>query len=200
MVRRARAVNRYEEHAALSRESILLAAEFVIDAEGRNALTMRRLGRELGVEAMSLYHHVQNKVDVEATIVTRLLSPGSDTTSHAIDDSRSEEDPTTADVERYVRAIRERLIRYPHRLPLVLERLPATLFDAPAPRRIIDVLVEYGFDDSAARWILDACIGYAIGHAIVQQTDGRATTSDDAAAFETGLRLMVLGLRAELGL
>ncbi len=40
---------------------MLDAAVALADAEGIDALTMRRLGRELGVEAMALYNHVDNK-------------------------------------------------------------------------------------------------------------------------------------------
>lgn len=45
----------------LSRERVLRAAIVLADREGIDALTMRRLGQELGVEAMSLYKHVANK-------------------------------------------------------------------------------------------------------------------------------------------
>jgi len=45
----------------LTRERILRAALHVMDEEGLEAVTMRRLGRELGVEAMSLYNHVEDK-------------------------------------------------------------------------------------------------------------------------------------------
>jgi AcrR family transcriptional regulator len=45
----------------LSREQVLGTALALADAEGLAAVTMRRLGKELGVEAMSLYHHVANK-------------------------------------------------------------------------------------------------------------------------------------------
>jgi AcrR family transcriptional regulator len=48
----------------LTRERALSTALAVADAEGIGALTMRRLARELGVEAMSLYHHVANKDDI----------------------------------------------------------------------------------------------------------------------------------------
>lgn len=54
MTTRARA--RY--HAALTRERVLEAAVALADREGLPALTMRRLASELGVEAMSLYHHL----------------------------------------------------------------------------------------------------------------------------------------------
>ncbi len=45
----------------LSRERVLAAAMRVADAEGIAAVTMRRVGSELGVEAMSLYHHLPGK-------------------------------------------------------------------------------------------------------------------------------------------
>ena len=49
---------------SLSRESVLAAAVALADASGIASLTMRKLGAELGVGAMSLYHHVANKVDL----------------------------------------------------------------------------------------------------------------------------------------
>lgn len=45
----------------LTPERIVEAALELADAEGLDALTMRRLAAELDVEAMSLYHHVPNK-------------------------------------------------------------------------------------------------------------------------------------------
>ena len=43
---------------------MLRAAVALADSGGLEALTMRRLGEELGVEAMSLYKHVANKDDL----------------------------------------------------------------------------------------------------------------------------------------
>jgi AcrR family transcriptional regulator len=45
----------------LSRQRILETAVALADAQGIEAVTMRRLADELGVEAMSLYHHTPNK-------------------------------------------------------------------------------------------------------------------------------------------
>ncbi|HET7761366.1 MAG TPA: DUF429 domain-containing protein [Phycicoccus sp.] len=45
----------------LSRDSVVAAAVALADAEGLAALSMRALAGRLGVEAMSLYHHVPNK-------------------------------------------------------------------------------------------------------------------------------------------
>jgi AcrR family transcriptional regulator len=48
----------------LTRERVLRAAVELADARGIGSLTMRNLGHELGVEAMSLYNHVANKEDL----------------------------------------------------------------------------------------------------------------------------------------
>jgi AcrR family transcriptional regulator len=48
----------------LTRERVFRAAIDLADASGIDALSMRRLAQELGVEAMSLYHHVRNKDDL----------------------------------------------------------------------------------------------------------------------------------------
>jgi AcrR family transcriptional regulator len=45
----------------LSQERVLNAAVELADRDGIEALSMRRLAKELGVEAMSLYNHVKNK-------------------------------------------------------------------------------------------------------------------------------------------
>jgi AcrR family transcriptional regulator len=48
----------------LTRERVLRAAVELADERGIESLTMRNLGHELGVEAMSLYNHVANKEDL----------------------------------------------------------------------------------------------------------------------------------------
>jgi AcrR family transcriptional regulator len=50
--------------SGLTRAGIVAAAVGVADAEGVAALSMRSVGKRLGVEAMSLYHHVANKEDL----------------------------------------------------------------------------------------------------------------------------------------
>ena len=48
----------------LTRDRVLREAIRLADADGVDSLSMRRLGQALGVEAMSLYHHVANKADL----------------------------------------------------------------------------------------------------------------------------------------
>jgi AcrR family transcriptional regulator len=48
----------------VTRERAVVSAIALADADGLPALTMRKLAEALGVEAMSLYHHVANKEDL----------------------------------------------------------------------------------------------------------------------------------------
>jgi len=54
----------------LSRDRVLRAALALVDKGGLEALSMRKLAAELGVEAMSLYNHVKNK-DLDDRLIAR---------------------------------------------------------------------------------------------------------------------------------
>jgi AcrR family transcriptional regulator len=58
----------------LTRARIIESGLTIVDEDGLDALSMRRLGRQLGVEAMSLYHHVRDKDDVVNGINLLVLS------------------------------------------------------------------------------------------------------------------------------
>jgi AcrR family transcriptional regulator len=70
----------------LSKERVLRAAVELADNDGIDALSMRRLAKELGVEAMSLYNHVANKDEILAGIVEIVASEVEDpSTSEGLD-------------------------------------------------------------------------------------------------------------------
>lgn len=62
------------KHAGLTRDQVLRAAVRLADRDGVEALSMRKLARELDVEAMTLYHHVRNKQGLEDAIVEYVLA------------------------------------------------------------------------------------------------------------------------------
>src|SRR5258706_8048377 len=61
------------ESPGLSRERVCREALALVDEEGLDALSMRRLGARLGVEAMSLYRHVRDKADLLDALHTAVL-------------------------------------------------------------------------------------------------------------------------------
>jgi AcrR family transcriptional regulator len=64
-----RAETSAEPRVPLSRDRVLHAAVRLADEGGFASLTMRKLGQELGVQAMSLYNHIANKDDIRDGIV-----------------------------------------------------------------------------------------------------------------------------------
>jgi AcrR family transcriptional regulator len=59
--------------APLTKDRVVHAAVDLADRDGLGALTMRRLGAELGVEAMSLYKHVANKEEILDGMVEHVI-------------------------------------------------------------------------------------------------------------------------------
>ena len=105
----------------LNRDRVLRAALALADAGGLETLTMRKLGRKLGVEAMSLYNHVANKEDIIDGMVDLVFSE--------IDLPASGADWKTAMRDRAI-AVREALSRHRWAIGLMESRRnpgPATL-------------------------------------------------------------------------
>lgn len=105
----------------VSRERALEAALKLADSSGLEALTMRRLAEELGVEAMSLYHHVPNKDAILDGMVDLVFSE--------IELPSSTVEWRTA-MRRRAASVRVVLLRHPWALRLMESRStpgPATL-------------------------------------------------------------------------
>lgn len=106
----------------LSRAGIFAAALALVDADGLEALTMRRVAAQLGVEAMSLYYHVPNKEaildGVFDLVIARADLPAGDVS--AADWIRG-----TAD------SFRQLAVQHPRAFPLLTTR-PIPLVDAAA--------------------------------------------------------------------
>ena len=71
---------------ALSYDRVLQAALALVDAHGLESLSMRRLGSELGVEAMSLYRHVPNKDALLDAMVDAIVQTWVDDAQPAADE------------------------------------------------------------------------------------------------------------------
>jgi AcrR family transcriptional regulator len=100
-----------EPRAPLSRERVLQAAIRLADEGGIESLTMRKLARALGVEAMSLYNHVANKDDLVDGIVDLVVSE--------IDLPSTAEGWETA-IREYAISAHEALLRHPWACSLVM--------------------------------------------------------------------------------
>jgi AcrR family transcriptional regulator len=141
--------------APLTRSRIAEAALAIVDRDGLDALSMRRLGAELGVEGMAIYRHFPNKAAVLAGVVDALLAElVIPPPSHV---------PWPEVFREVSRAYRALLLRHPHAIPL-LAALPLT--DPAAARAagaVMALLREAGFDAQAALKTLATITSYVVG-------------------------------------
>jgi AcrR family transcriptional regulator len=145
----------------LSRERVVRAAMALADAGGIDALTMRRLGDELGVEAMSLYKHVANKDD--------LIDGMTDAVFAEIELPSGATDWRTAMRERAV-SVRAALSRHPWATPLMQSRTspgPATMRHHDT---VIGTLRTAGFSVALTAHAFSALDSYIYGFAQQQRS------------------------------
>lgn len=112
----------------LSRERVVREAVFFADAHGLESLSMRRLGQQLGVEAMSLYKHVENKDAILDAIVDIVV--GEIAVPEVDGDWRIE-------MRRRAISAHEVLVRHPWATMLIVSRVNM----GPAMLRYVDTTV-----------------------------------------------------------
>jgi AcrR family transcriptional regulator len=111
------------------------------DAEGVEAVTMRRLGRLLGVEAMALYTHVRSKEDLLAAVGSRILTE-LELEPHEAADWRDR-------IETVCRAWAALRERHPSSFALIYRAGKAVL---PVTEELMDALLTAGFAGAEA-WL-----------------------------------------------
>lgn len=146
----------------LTRERILRAALRLVDEQGLEALSMRRLGQELGVEAMSLYNHVSGKDDILDGIVDLVFSEIP--IPEAADDWREWG-------RRVARSGWETLLAHANVVPVMLSR-PAL---GPEALRVMDAVLgtlrRAGFDPELAHHAWHALASHVLGYVQQEVTD-----------------------------
>ena len=100
----------------ISRRKALEAALDIVDREGLEALSIRRLGEALNVNGASLYHHFKNKDDILVGVTQLALA---DVTS-----PRSEHDSWRVWLPLNTYRTRQALVAHPALIPVLLRRVP----------------------------------------------------------------------------
>jgi TetR/AcrR family transcriptional regulator, tetracycline repressor protein len=128
--RPAAAIRRESAATPLERGQIVTAALRIVDRDGLKALSMRRLGAELGVDPMAVYYYLPNKQALLDAIVEAVMG--------SID--LSVDDPAKPVEERILsaaHAYRDVLLAHANALPILLGHGPVT----PVAMRPVEVLV-----------------------------------------------------------
>jgi len=173
----------------LSRERVCREALALVDEEGLAALSMRRLGARLGVEAMSLYRHVRDKDDlldaIHAAVLGDLPQPPASNAGH-----------WRALLGGMAGALRSALLRHRNALPLFGTRTVRAPEATAAIGRLRSALVTAGFDERTADQALKVIGVYTIGYALSDGHHGLSGPRIDA--FEFGLDAILDGLAAHV--
>ncbi|WP_162924617.1 TetR/AcrR family transcriptional regulator C-terminal domain-containing protein [Rubrobacter indicoceani] len=202
------------EKGKLSREKVLEAAVTFVDREGLEALSMRKLGAELGVEAMSLYNHIPNKSALLDGMVRYVLEElevprTSDTWEEQIKDG--------------YRRFRRIAQKHPNVFPLLINRPPSFPDGLWLLERYLKIMTDAGFGMKESFHVFRILTNYTFGYAMseirgfaLEARDGNRRKNryeipreftgviqlrpylgniDHDYEFELGLDLIISGLR-----
>ncbi|MEV4918942.1 TetR/AcrR family transcriptional regulator C-terminal domain-containing protein [Streptomyces tirandamycinicus] len=148
----------------LSRDRIIGAALVIIDEEGVEALSMRRIAARLGVQAMSLYNHVRGKDDILDGV-----------TEFITDDMRMPR-RMAGGWEEGIRDLsygfRRASLRHPRACELVLMRQLSTPTALAPVDTMIAMMLDHGFDEEVAVHVLRLFISFQVGTLLQEVRSG----------------------------
>ena len=166
------------ESVGMSRELVLSTALEIIDRDGVEALSMRRLGHALGRDPMTLYRYASNKaalLDGVAELVLEQLNV--DTAA----------DDWAAELRVVARSFRDLALAHPHVVPLLVTRplaTPLALRPLGTLRPLeasLELLTRAGFTDVEALHVYRSFFGFLHGHVLneLQELVNNPEETDD---------------------
>jgi AcrR family transcriptional regulator len=140
----------------LTRQRVLEAALALVDADGLETLSMRKLGAALGVEAMSVYKHVANNDALLDGLVDQLWVE--------VRDGLPASAEWAEQLRAYAQTMRAAVHRHPQAASLLLSRcvLPVPMVEIYAA--LLDTLRDAGFDSATAARTVRSLSGYVLGY------------------------------------
>jgi AcrR family transcriptional regulator len=178
------------EGGKITRQVVLAAALRLIDAEGADALTMRRLARVLDRDPMILYRHAPNKAALLDGIAETVLA-------------QLTVDPAAPDWAAELRAVARRYralaLAHPNVVPLLMTRPLATPLALRPPgtlrplENVLALLTRAGFRGPDALHIYRALFGFVHGHVLdeLQELVEKPDETDDL--LRLGLHRLPIG-------
>ncbi|GAA2761699.1 TetR/AcrR family transcriptional regulator C-terminal domain-containing protein [Streptomyces paradoxus] len=176
-------------YGRLNRERVLSAALALVDREGLSALSMRRLGAELNVEAMALYRYAASKDALLDGLVEALYLE----LEEQLAADAGEDADWRAGLHRFARATYDVCLAHPQAVPLLATRLLAVpLARRPAAvlrdhERVLALLRKAGFDEATASAVFRAFTAWLHGYVSVELRPMVDNPDETDPAFRLGL-------------
>jgi AcrR family transcriptional regulator len=168
----------------LTRELVLSAALELVDAEGLDALTMRRLGQVLGRDPMSLYRYAENRA--------ALLDGVSELVLNELAIFPADPD-WKAQLRRIAHDLRLLALRHPNVVPLLVTRPLSTplglrpLGTVRPLEQILALLIDAGFAPADALHVYRAYYGFLYGHILNELQEYIVDPEENEALLRLGL-------------
>jgi len=168
MARRARGTA-----AGLDRDRIAAAAVALVDRDGLERFGVRRLADELGVDPMSIYHHVKGKAALLDAVSEAVL--GEIAAPDPAGDDAADGDADWRDVARgLAHAYRDLAYRHPHVFPLLATRAQTSPVAVSALESLVAAMRRAGLPDRVVADAPMALFGFLNGHLLARTTAGQA--------------------------
>lgn len=172
---RARGAQTRPRDRGLSQQEIVAAAIAVADAEGPEAISMRRIAREVRAGVMSLYWHVASKEELIGLMLETLEA------------GFQVPDPTgnwRADLQELAHRQRAGMLRHPWVMEFVASRPPSGPNDARNLEAMLGTVAGLGLDARMTMDILMTVVTYVMG-AVLREVQEMRSDQDQAAREET---------------
>lgn len=169
----------------IDRQKVLEAALHLVDRDGVDGLSMRRLAAELGVEAMAVYRHLPGKEDVLYGVVELVLS------ELAIDPDAPRGWET--ELRRMTRAYRRIMLAHPNVFPLALTMPLSTPLASRPPavlvhnERLLALFERAGFSARSRITAYRFFVSFLLGHLLVELREVVADPDEPETALRLGL-------------
>lgn len=184
-------------YGRLSREKVLTSALRLVDQEGLSALSMRRLGAELGVEAMALYRYAASKDALLDGLVEALYVELEGRLSCEAEPAGTAERPAwRAGLHRIARATYDVCLAHPQVVPLLATRMLAVpLAQRPLAvlkdhEKVLALLRDAGMDEARTSAAFRAYTAWLLGYVSVELRPMVDNPEEPDPAFRIGLHRM----------
>jgi AcrR family transcriptional regulator len=150
---------------SLSREFILEQALSILDQEGLEALTLRRLGEGMDFSYTAIYRHIPGKAALLEGITETLWLKALNRLG-----SGSHDDATWQSILEHVAVnLRDTLLEHPNAIPLLATHPISTRNELMAIARTLDDMVEAGYEinDLSINLIMNLTV-FTIGHVLAE--------------------------------
>ena len=153
-------------------DAIISTAFGIVEKEGYEALTMRRVATALETGPSSLYAHVVNKEDLDELLIGRLCA----------EIKLPEPDPATwrQQVISVCAQLRDQYLRYPGISRAAFAAAPSNLDTLRVSEGMLAILLAGGIDPQTAAWAIDSLTLYVNAYSLeVSLANNRLSHSDD---------------------